>query len=287
MMLPSGTEVQKLLEQYPIWKPAVFVLIFIGAVINSLRGQGAFTSDFKLRKKGLDLLLEGQPIEAEKCYREALGMSPKVSEADRVRLLVCLGDALLDQHRCQESKECLDHALLLGDPSGSCQGSMADLLIEQGTDPQKAFEMAEQAMALSTNASNQHFGERWSAANISFRQAKGWARKAQALLQLGKRTEARQAIDRALKFAESADAEMVHVNPETSMLNKLILGSRLSIMKKLTIVDAHWSIGLALVAMGDKTKAAEHFRIAPDSDPKGKYRLLAKQQLEELGPWAT
>jgi len=265
---------------------AIYVISIGSAVILSRTGV-LFPRHLKLRRKGLDFLLAGQPKEAEECYRTALALGSSVPPEDRIRLLVCLGDALLDQARYQESKQCLAEALSRGESTGSGQGSMADLLIAQGGDPQGAIDMAEKAMELYALPSNRHFGSRWSAVFSSFMQAKGWARKTQALLELGERTEARQAMDRALRIADSADAEVTQVNPNTSIVGKLIVGNRVSNFKNLTISDAHWTIGLALLSMGDTTKAAGHFRIVRDNDPYGKYRQLAQKQLEALGSWAS
>jgi tetratricopeptide (TPR) repeat protein len=274
------------LHSFAMRRLAVYVVSIGSAVILSRTGV-LLPRHLKLRQKGLDLLLAGQPIEAEKCYRTALALGSKVPAEDRIRLLICLGDALFDQARYQESKQCLTEALSLGDPTGSGQGSMADLLIAQGGGPQGAIDMAEKAMALYALPSNRHFGNSWSAVFSSFQQTKGWARITQALLQLDKRTEARQAMDRALQIAASADAEVAQVSPSTSILGRLIAGNRLSNFKNLTISDAHYAIGLALFAMKDPNKAAEHFRVARDRDPKGKYRQLAQKQLEALGSWSS
>lgn len=265
---------------------ALFAITFGGFIILSRTGA-LLPRHFRLQSKGLDLLLAGQPIQAEQCYRAALAMGSSVPQDDRIRLLVCLGDALLDQARYDEAKQCLAQALSLGDPTGSGQGSMADLLIEQGTDPQGALDIAEKAMELQAGPMNRHFGNRWSDVFSSFMEAKGWARQTQALVQLDKKSEARQAMDRSLRIAEAADVAAVQTNPQASLLARLILGDRLQNVKKLTITDVHWRIGLALLTMREPNKAAEHFRIARDNDPKGKYRRLAQQQLVRLGSWAV
>jgi tetratricopeptide (TPR) repeat protein len=283
MMMTSGPS----LIEIPFLRDLVYFAIFAGGFVYVLRKGLLFPRHFRLECKGLDLLIAGRPIEAEACYREALAMGSKVPPADRIRLLVCLGDALFDQARFPESKQYLEEALSLGDPSGSGQSSMADLLIEQGTDPQQALDMADEAMELSAGPLNQQFGAGWSAVSSNLRQATGWACKAQALQQLDRKTEARQAIERALRFAEEADAGAAHTSPKASLLAKLILGPRLQIMKNLSVTAAHWRVGLALLALRDTNKAAEHFRIARGSDPKGKYRRLAQQQLERLGSWAV
>ena len=92
-------------------------------------------------------------------------------------------------------------ALELGDPTGSGQGSMCDVLLAQKASPEKAIEMADEAMRLRERASsNESFGAGWAAASKDLYEAKTWARKASALLILDRRAEARQAMDRALRI---------------------------------------------------------------------------------------
>jgi tetratricopeptide (TPR) repeat protein len=272
-----------LLRSAPLLRLIALVISFGSAAILARTGL-LYPRYFRLQRKGLDLLLAGQPAEAEQCYRTALAIGSSVPREDRVCLLVCLTDALFDQARYPESMQYLSDALKLGDPTGSGQGSMADLLIEQGTDPQQAIQMADKAFELIT--ANRLFGNRWSDVSASYMEAECWARKTQALLQLERKAEARQAMDRALRIAEAADAAAAHTSPEASLVGKLAVGNRLQRVKTLTITFVHWRIGLALVAIGDTKKAAEHFRVARDHDPYGKYRQLAQKQLEALGSWA-
>src|ERR1035438_4768018 len=62
--------------------------------------------DLGLRSKGLELLISGRPEEAEGYFRKALAQS---TPGERVRALVCLGDALADQGRYAESKRSEEH----------------------------------------------------------------------------------------------------------------------------------------------------------------------------------
>lgn len=261
----------------------ILELVAIRVVVVSARSGVLFPRHFKLRSKGLEFLLAGNPVEAEKCYRSALDSGAKLKESDRVRLMVCLGDALMDQGRYDEAKQCLAQALELGDPTGSGQGSMCDVLLAQKASPEKAIEMADEAMRLRERASsNESFGAGWAAASKDLYEAKTWARKASALLILDRRAEARQAMDRALRILDMSKSELQTAKPASSLLGRLILGDRLPRMKELTISDTYWQIGLSLQAMGDTDKAREEFVIVRDTDRVGKYRSLAEKELDSL-----
>lgn len=232
----------------------------------------------------MDLLLAGKPLEAEKCYRTALDLGAKVPEPDRVRLLVCLGDALTDQGRYGDARQCLAQALELGDPTGSAQGSMCDVLLAQKASPEKAIEMADEAMQLQgRSGAGKSFGTRWATVYKDLLEAKTLARKAQALLMLDRRAEARQAIDRALSILDTSKSELQLARPESSLVGRLILGNRLRRMKELAISTTCWRIGLSLLASGDKAKAVEQFLVVRDTDRMGKYRSLAEKELRSLG----
>jgi tetratricopeptide (TPR) repeat protein len=238
----------------------------------------------RLRRKGLDLLIAGKPIEAERCYRTALELERTFGQSDRVRLLVCLSDALFDQGRYPEAKQHLSTALGIGDPTGSGQGSMCDLLLAMKTEPEKAIQMADEAVRLTSNAPhNQAFGTGWELAKSNLYDAKSWARKTRALLLLDRQTEARQAIDRALRILEASKELVARSMPETSPPEAIILGGRLRNMKELAIANAHWEVGMALLEMRDKDKAIEHLKIVQSTDRRGKYRHLAEQKLRDLG----
>lgn len=259
-------------------------LVVMGVAIVMVRSGVFSSSSFKMQSRGLDLLLAGKPVEAEKCYRKALDQGAKVPDSDRVRLLVCLGDALMDQGRYEDARQTLTQALGLGDPTGSGQGSMCDVLLAQKVSPEEAMEMADEAMRLRGQAGiGQSFGTRWAAVSKDLYEATTWARKARALLMLDRREDARNALENALRILEAAKPELEQVQPETSLTGRLILGNRLQRMKDLTISDASWQIGLALLAMGDKQKSTKEFLVVCKSDPLGKYRNLAQRELDQLG----
>ncbi len=271
----------------PLLNPRVVTLVITVAGALLVR-SGVFNSrKGKLLSKGLDLLLAGNPVEAERCYRTALSSSARIPNPDRVRLLVCLGDALFDQGRFDEAKQYLEQALQLGDPTGSCQGSMCDVLLALKA-PEQAIAMADEALQLMTRAAfASAFGESWAAISKDLYEAKTLARKAQALLMLDKQPEAQKDLDRALSILDATKPQLESVRPQTSATGSLILGDRLRRMKELTISDTYWAIGLALLAMGDKRRAIEQFVVVRDTDRMGKYRNLAQKELNSLGYTGT
>ncbi|MGO9316325.1 MAG: tetratricopeptide repeat protein [Terracidiphilus sp.] len=263
----------------PLLSFLLIISIFVGAYIIRLRNMAHCPPELRLRRKGLDLLLAGKPDKAEKYYRQCLAM---LDPSDQVRPLVCLANALEDQGRFQESKENLERALELGDPTGSGQGSMADLLLKTMEDPNEALEMAEISMNLTITRQLRinYFG---GGVYDDLKRAKYWARTARAMVQLDRRAEACQAIDRAVRLVESAHAEAQQTRPRNSVLVNLVLGSRrLANHRELAIAIIHWQIGLAFLAIEDSSKAIDHFRITRDTDHRGKYRRLAQQQLSRL-----
>ena len=271
------------LSMLPAFLTGFLLLTFLvgGMYALYVRKLGHLTPLLRLRKKGLDSLIAGQPVAAENHFRASLAMA--VDTSDRVRGLVCLGDALMDQGRFEESKAVLLSALELGDSTGSGQGSMSDLLLMTRTDPERALEMAEQAMEQSIRESSHVYFDR----NVTndHRLAKYWARRANGLAQLNRSSEARQAIDRAVRIAEAAESESQQNGNQTSILATIVLGSRhMAHGRDLVVATTHWRIGLAFIAMGDSSTAADHFRITRDTDRRGKYRRLAQQQLDQLSP---
>jgi hypothetical protein len=159
---------------------------------------------------------------------------------------------------------------------------MADLLLKTAVDPEKALDMAEQSMELTIGMPRNvvYFG---GGVYDDLKRAKCWARKAQALVQLNRQTEAHQAIDRAVRLVENAHKEERQVRPRNSLLVMLVIGSRrLSSHRELALAVVHWQLGLAFLATDDSTKAIEHFRITRDTDHRGKYRRLAQQKIQQL-----
>jgi len=81
-------------------------LLAVGVVIALARAGVVFGPRYsRLQSKGIELQLSGKLPEAEKCFRDALAMGKKLPESDRVRLLVSLGDVLIDEERYEEARQ--------------------------------------------------------------------------------------------------------------------------------------------------------------------------------------
>jgi tetratricopeptide (TPR) repeat protein len=264
----------------PLPSAALGVLAASAAYVIYLSSAMHCAPELRLRRKGLDKVLSGHPSDAEKLFRKALALT---DGSDRVRPMVCLADSLMDQGLYRESKEFLLAALELGDSSGSGHGSLADLLLLTGEDPNRAIELSREAMELGTSRRDKdiYFG---GYVSDTVKRAKCLARTGHALAQLGKETGAREALSRATQMAKDAQAEAEHTGPRSSVVVWLVIGDRrLENHRGLVFATLHWKIGLAYLALGDSSGAADHFRITRSADRRGKYRSLAKVQLEQLG----
>lgn len=88
-----------------------------------------------------------------------------------------------------------------------------------------------------------------------------------------------------MRIAEGAKSESQQSGTQTSILATIVSGSRrIAHGRDLVVATTHWRIGLAFIAIGDSSKAADNFRITRDTDRRGKYRRLAQQQLKQLEP---
>jgi tetratricopeptide (TPR) repeat protein len=229
-----------------------------------------------LLDRGLRLSIAGKYAEAEQCYREALAGDSKLKSPVRARLRICLGDALMDMDRFPESRECLEEALAMGDPTGSCRGSLADSLLLQRSDPPRALELSNQAIQASTDG----LGEITSIGRIgghlaSIVRADAWARRAWALALLGRQSESQESIDFAVKLTGPSFAALSRNTGKSSGLMATTLSADRT--------EIYWHTGMALLAMGQTGKAREHFRIASDSTAKTRCAARCREQLERLG----
>jgi tetratricopeptide (TPR) repeat protein len=230
---------------------------------------------YSLRRKGLDAVLSGRPLEGEGYYRTAL--EEDLSDPERVRFLVCLADALIDEGLYDEAEQHLAHSLDLGDATGSAQGSMADVLLLKRSDPERALQLAEQSYVL---------GESRGVAGEALEHLRGarlWARKAEALLQLDRRPEAEEALENAISMTVEAHACDRDPDEAGADLSELVALRPIRRLESLAMAATHWRIGTALAALGARDRAAEHFRIAWNADRKGKYKRLAEKALNGIG----
>jgi tetratricopeptide (TPR) repeat protein len=199
-----------------------------------------------LRMEGITHALAGHPAEAERCYRQALARRYSNSRTERAGMLGCLAEALEDQGRIEESLKCRQASIDMGDNIlGSARHGLAELLLKQGTEPQRALELTDEAMRVAKGSV---------AAKVAPSRS---ATRAWALALLGRRQEAEQAIVQAM-----------HLRPET--MAALFANTRLK-------------VGMALAAMEQPENAIAQFRAAYEADPEGKYRARALEQIKRLG----
>jgi tetratricopeptide (TPR) repeat protein len=228
-----------------------------------------------LLAEGVRLCRTAQYAEAEQCYRKALADESKLKPALKARLMVCLGDVLMDMDRYEDSRLYLEAALAMGDPRGSCRSSLADLFLLRGADPRKALDMANQAVEASTDG----LGELMSTGRAckyfaGIVRAERWAQRAWALALLGRQAESQESIDGALGLAIPAHAALVR--PGSYGVSVAAGASR-------CLAAVYWHTGEALLAMGQTDKAREHFLIASEGDPKSNYGARSRRHLERMG----
>jgi tetratricopeptide (TPR) repeat protein len=252
----------------------VAVIAALGAFAVWLLASGDSGPD-DLLHRGARLAMAGRYAEAERRYRKALADDSKLAPPQRSRLLVALGDALMDMDRHEESRQYLEAALAMDDPKGECRGSLADLLLLRGADPQRALALAEEAIeackeSLGDLPSGEGIGERLA----SFVRAGQWARRAWALALLGRQPESQESIDYAFELVAPVLAG---------------LGSRgnykvpATTPASLCLAGVHWRTAEALLATGQTDKAREHFQTASDLDPQSKCGARCREKLEHLG----
>jgi len=199
-----------------------------------------------LRMEGLTHSLANRPAEAEQCFRKALATSHTSSRPVRASLLGCLAETLQDQGRLEEAGKCWQASIEMGDNIlGTARLGQAELLLDQGIEPQKALELVDEAMRIAKGPV---------AAKV---EPSRWATRAWALALLGRRQEAEQAIERALRVRRETQAA--------------------------SFATTRLKVGMALLAMDQPEKAIEHFRAAYEVDPKGKCGAQALQQIKQHG----
>lgn len=265
--------------------PLLAWCLIVGGGFILLARNGFFTPRLlNLRKKGLRLIFAGRPAEAEEIYRRALLNGPMIKASDRVRLLVQLGISLADQEKYAEAADRFNEALRIGDPTGSCQENICDLLLLRRTDLETALDMAEQSIKIGIEKSESSvFGSSWISVWKILWEVRTSARKAQIFALLGKTAEAGREIDNALRLLDESKSKVVVARPTPPLLARVVFGrSRYDKIKRHAIAETHWVVGLGLLGMGQKGKAIEQFKIVQANDRRGKYRNLAEKKLHEL-----
>lgn len=193
-----------------------------------------------LHRKGLILSMAGRPAEAEQCYRQAIATLQSDSQYRRERLYACLAFVLMDLTRYEEAEEYFHKAIETGDVTGSSQDGLAELRLVRGADTEQALNYARQAI--------EHGKRRPRAPSPEF----FYSHEAWALALLGRKDEARESLGKALCAA-------------------VPLGSGTA--------ELHWRAGMVLLALEAAGEARQHFQMASDADPRGKYGRRSAERL--------
>jgi tetratricopeptide (TPR) repeat protein len=229
------------------------------------------------RYKGLQCLLAGNAVEAEAHFRAALGDGTGLARESHVRLLVCLADSLQDQERFDEAKGYLETALALGDETGSGPGSMSDVLLLLGSDPERALAMANEAYRQNVAKIRRSRGTGEDHARVRL-----VAREAQAYTQMGKSWMADVAIGEAMRMVDAelaARSRMPSRNPQGA---ELVFGRPSNDSDDLLLAYSCYLVGRSLRQMERDDRAIEYLRTARDLDPKGTIRVRAERDLERM-----
>jgi tetratricopeptide (TPR) repeat protein len=270
----------------PAYAPVLAVFLFTLIMIGAFCVATQFPRADALLVNGMELNQAGRPAKAERCFRKALARGSRVPIPTQVRLLVNLGDSLMDQGRYKESQECLDRALELGDPTGGCNSSIAALLLLQGAQPQKALDMADKALELLSLDLDDKLQSWWLQSwrgewLLNLSRATLSAQRAWALALLGRQPDARQAIEAAANSLRAALAEVDPCKwiPPSNNAGQLVV-QRIVLMG---VSETQWTLGMALLAMNDTQEAGVCFKTAYDEYRRSKYGKLALQQCKQLG----
>jgi tetratricopeptide (TPR) repeat protein len=241
------------------------------------------SGDERARMKGLQCLMAGDSIAAEAHFRSALGdnSGANLARENRVRLLVCLADALQDQERFEEARGYLETALELGDETGSGQGSMSDILLLLGRDPQRALAMAEEACRLNMARIRKTRAPGADQARIRL-----LARQAMAYAQLGQRPQSDQAMGEATGMVDALLAQRNQAEGRGPQGAELVFGRPSSDFDDLLLAYSCYVAGRSLHAMEREDAAMRYLRTARDLDPKGTIRVRAERDLERMGALA-
>ncbi len=264
---PSGAASNSLLIGFAA------VLVVLGAAGIWLLISGDSGPDDLLRR-GARLAIAGKYPEAEKCYRKAMADDEKLPPPLRARLLVALGNTLMDMDRHEESRQYLEAALAMDDPRGECRGSLADVLLLHAADPRRALNLSEETIeACKDDIVDPASGEPIGARLANIIRAGQWARRAWALALLERQADCQESVDYALKLVDPAAAGQPRIEsykvPATTAAS-------------LSLAVVHWRAAEALLATGQTEPAREHFQIAADLDPQGKLGGRSRQHLERL-----
>ena len=258
--LPHGLLTSPLL----VLAALVIYTLALSSIGQRLENQGRYDAALRLApfadptKAGrnrlrADVLTEaGRYQEAERRLREVIESSN--SKTDSGLALENLGKVLMETGRFEEAQRSFEGAAGINPARSTSWSGRAELLLRQGLDPQKALEHSETALGLFRRNMLERLANRTQLGVILSAQA--WA-----LAACGRGAEARQAIEEALHSpARKTKSPLAHVR---------------------------YNAGRALLALGDRSGATEHFTRAAELDPSGRWGRLAAAMLGERSAWCA
>jgi tetratricopeptide (TPR) repeat protein len=205
-----------------------------------------------LRMSGHILLLAGRYREAEDALRRSFTSSH--AAATYGMALEYLGDTLMEEGRYDEAQRSFEAALHTFTWLRRPYRGMAEMLLRQGKDPQKALQYVESIIDFAGLSQLQ-------IKNNGRPQDDYWSLKAWALACAGRSSEVAGAIESALK------ATSPKCLPD--------------------LAATHYRAGMAMQALGNVSEAKEHFRRAVEYDPQGRRGKLASAAMHDVGVWGA
>jgi tetratricopeptide (TPR) repeat protein len=185
--------------------------------------------------RGTALLFGGRLEEAESEMRASLAKGSGLAQSSR---LVNLGYIQMEKGQFHQAIVSFQQAAAIFDRSGTAYGGMADARLRGGLEPDRARELIDRAIKLRAGNSRFVKMDRHTLAYM-------WADRAWALALEGRAEEAQNDVAKAL---DQVDAGFVP-----------------------GLAGTKWRVGTALLQMGRKKEALEHFRCAAEIDPQGTY----------------
>jgi tetratricopeptide (TPR) repeat protein len=163
-----------------------------------------------------------------------------------------LCDTLMEERRYDEALRCFEAALHTFTWLRRPYRGMAEMLLRQGKDPQKALQYVESIIDFAGLSQLQ-------IRNNGRPQDDYWSLKAWALACIGRSSEVPGAIENALK------ATSPKCRPD--------------------LAATHYRAGMAMQVLGNISEAQRHFRRAVEFDPQGRRGTPAKAALREASVW--
>jgi tetratricopeptide (TPR) repeat protein len=194
----------------------------------------------RLHHRGLILVLSGRDAEAIPLYCEAIDLARAGFRCPIERLYSCLGHAMTSVGRYEEAAGWLQQAIVVGDKTGNAHNGLAQCYLRSGDNAAKALGYAEQAIEIARKRKLARVCPIY------------YADHAHALAMVGKVSEARETLARALP------------SPRENVASRAAL---------------EWNCGKALQALGQVAEARERFQAGATLDPRGKYGRYCLQDL--------